>query len=119
MFDTLFHYPGVLARHSEGPLANEREQFLSHCARGGAAHSTLMCTATELLQIARRIHLDDNGSLTLTEVEAAAKDWVEHQQRHHRIKTARFSRERFIQTALAWLRFLGRVEEPQKVPRFR
>jgi integrase/recombinase XerD len=116
MFDTLFHYPRVLARHCEGPSANERERFLSHCASGGAAHSTLVRLASELLLIARRIKLDDDRSIPLTEVEAAADRWVRYQQRHHRVRTARFSRERFIQTAAAWLRFLGRLQEMQEAP---
>ena len=116
MFDILFHYPRVLARHCEGPSANERERFLSHCASGGAAHSTLVRLASELLLIARRIKLDDNRSIPWTEIEAAADRWVRYQQRHHRIRTARFSQERFIQTALAWLRFLERLQEPQEAP---
>jgi hypothetical protein len=29
MFDTLFHYPRVLARHCEGPAANERSLYLA------------------------------------------------------------------------------------------
>jgi hypothetical protein len=32
MFDTLFKYPRVLARHREGPVADARERFLAHCA---------------------------------------------------------------------------------------
>jgi hypothetical protein len=55
MFDTLFHYPRVLERHRTGPAADERERFLAYCASGGAAHSTLLCLAPELLVIAQRI----------------------------------------------------------------
>ncbi len=116
MFDTLFHYPRVLARHCEGPAANDRERFLAHCASGGAAHSTLLGLAPELLVIARRIELDGSQSIPLVEIEAAADRWVAYQRRHHRVRTARFSRERFIQTAAAWFRFLGRLQEPQEEP---
>lgn len=116
MFDTLFHYPRVLARHCEGPAANDRERFLAHCASGGAAHSTLLSLAPELLVIARRIELDGGQSIPLVEIEAAADRWVAYQRRHHRIRTARFCRERFIQTATAWLRFLGRLQETQDEP---
>ena len=34
MFETLFHYPRVLARHCEGPAAQERDRFLFHSANG-------------------------------------------------------------------------------------
>jgi integrase/recombinase XerD len=54
MFSTLFHYPRVLARHRNGPSANDRERYLAHCAQGGAAHSTL-------LWVFRSIVTDDSG----------------------------------------------------------
>ena len=116
MFDTLFHYPRVLARHVDGPSSSDRERFLAHCASGGAAHSTLLGLAPELLVVARRIALDDDRSISLTEVEMAADRWVRYQRRHHRNHGGRFSRDRFIQTASAWLRFLGRLQEPQTEP---
>jgi integrase/recombinase XerD len=62
MFGTLLHYPRVLARHRNGPSADDRERFLAHCAQGGAAHSTLLGLAPEPLAISRRIVLD-NGQL--------------------------------------------------------
>ena len=41
MFNTLFHYPRVLARHRQGPSAQARERYLTHCANQGAARNTL------------------------------------------------------------------------------
>lgn len=116
MFDVLFHYPRVLARHSEGPAANERERYLVNCASAGAARSTLLGLAPELLVVARRIELEDGRSITLAEVEAAADRWVVYQRRNHRVRLARFCRERFVYTATAWLRFLGRLQEPEENP---
>src|SRR5471030_2890317 len=113
MFSTLFHYPRVLARHRNGPSANDRERYLAHCAQGGAAHSTLLGLAPELLAISRRIALDKGRLIPSAEVEMAADRWVRYQRRHKRILAGRFSRERFIQTATAWLRFLERLQEQQ------
>jgi site-specific recombinase XerD len=113
MFGTLFHYPRVLARHRNGPSADDRERYLAHCAQGGAAHSTLLGLAPELLAISRHIALDNGRLIPSAEVEVAADRWVRYQRRHQRILTGRFSRERFIQTATAWLRFLGRLQEQQ------
>jgi hypothetical protein len=39
MFDQLFHYPRVLARHQNAPKLIEREQFLQHCVTGNQAAS--------------------------------------------------------------------------------
>ena len=116
MFDTLFHYPRVLARHCEGPAAKERELYLANYASGGAAHSTLLGLAPELLVIARRIDLDGERSIPFSEIEAAADCWVECQRRLHRVRLANFSKARFIRTATAWLRFLGRLVEPEEKP---
>ena len=41
MFETLFKYPRVLARHREGPVADARERFLNHCAEQGLARAGL------------------------------------------------------------------------------
>jgi hypothetical protein len=86
-------------------------EILAHCAQGGAAHSTLVSLAPELLAISQRIALDNGRLIPSAEVEIAADRWVRYQRRNQRILTGRFSRERFIQTATAWLRFLGRLQE--------
>lgn len=39
MFDRLFQYPRVLARHRNAPLGAERERFLQRCADQGIGHS--------------------------------------------------------------------------------
>ena len=39
MFDSLFKYPRVLTRHREGPVADARERFLTHCAEQGLMES--------------------------------------------------------------------------------
>ena len=116
MFDTLFHYPRVLARHRDGPAAQERDRFLIHSASSGAARGTLLHLASELLVVARRIDLSGSRPIALEEVEAAAERWVRHQRRHRRIRDPRFSQQRFVQTATDWLRFVGRLEAPREKP---
>lgn len=112
MFDTLFHYPSVLARHSEGPFAVEREQYLQFCASGGTAQSTLLGMASELLVIASRIDLTGSRIVSMAEICIAADQWVGYQRRQHHITSIKYSRERFIYTATSWCRFLGRLEYP-------
>ena len=114
MFDTLFHYPGVFKRHCEGPAAKERALYLANYASGGAAHSTLLGLAPELLVIAQRIELDSERSIPFAEIEVAADRWVDCQRRHRRVRLANFSKARFVRTAAAWLRFLGRVTIPRQ-----
>ena len=48
MFETLFQYPAVVARHRSGPFAEARERFLNFCASQGFARATLLVYAREL-----------------------------------------------------------------------
>lgn len=116
MFNTLYRYPSVAARHSEGPSAPERGRFLIHCANEGMARATLLNLASEMLIIARRINIEGGRLIDAAEVEAAADCWIRYQRRHHQISGSRFSRERFIGTATAWLRFLGQLQPLNEKP---
>jgi hypothetical protein len=72
MFETLFCYPRVLARHRAGPAAEERDRFLAHQAQVGAAPKSLLRLASELLLVARRIDVSGPTVITPREIEAAA-----------------------------------------------
>jgi len=48
MFETLFKYPRVVARHRTGRSAEARELFLKHCLSQGLAGATLLRHAREL-----------------------------------------------------------------------
>lgn len=114
MFEILFQYPRVLARHRDGPWAPERDRFLTHRASVGCAPKTLSYLASELLLVARHIDIGGDAKIGSEVVEAAAQRWVRYQRRHHRVRDARFCRQRFVQTATDWLRFLERLELPPR-----
>jgi integrase/recombinase XerD len=116
MFDILFHYPRVLARHLDGPSAQERDQFLNHRASAGCAPQTLSHLASELLLVARKMDLSGNTKIGSEDIKAAADRWVRHQRGHHRIRDPRYCRQRFVQTATDWLRFLGRLQPTPPKP---
>ena len=118
MFETLFKYPRVLARHREGPVADARERFLTHCAEQGLARESLLRTAREVLIIAKHIDLTTGTAISIHDVEAAADRWDAYQQRRYRLRGSALegSRQLFIQKALPWLRFLGRLEQPDNEP---
>jgi site-specific recombinase XerD len=107
MFETLYRYSRVLVRHLEGPAAEERDRFVTHCVEAGAARESVLHLASELLLVAQRLDIDGTRAVTPEEIGSAA---VRHQRRHGRIRTARFSRQRFVQVATDWLCFLGRLE---------
>lgn len=109
MFERLFRYPKVLARHAEAPFATERERFLQHCADQGMAYETLIGKANELLVITRRLDLSA-AKVTREHIYMAAERWARHQRRRGRCHGLRWPRERFTQVATDWLAFMGRLE---------
>ena len=113
MFETLFKYPRVLARHRAGPSAEARERFLSHCVSQGLAHATLLRHARELLVIAERIDITMGETIGSPAIEAAADRWAREQHHRQRAQGLQWSRRLFVQTATNWLHFSGRLEEPQ------
>jgi integrase/recombinase XerD len=117
MFEDLFVYPKVLARHRAGPSADARKQFLAHCAGYGAARGTLLRLANELLVVAERIDINSGKTISLADVEAAAESWTRYQRKRGRAHGKRWPRVLFIQVATAWLRFLGCLEERSAEPK--
>lgn len=109
MFETLFKHPSVLARHRDGPAADERHRFLIHRANEGLSRSTLLRIARDLLVIAKNVDVTKViGSQTLV---VATGKWARRQQHRHLGHGPRRSRELFLQLGPSWLRFLGRLQE--------
>jgi len=113
MFDTLFRYPAIVARHQRAPFAEARERFLSHCYDQDMAHATLQRRAQELLVVAERIDITVGEEIGPSVIEAAADRWAREQRKRKRAHGLRRSRELFIHTAKDWLQFLGRLEAPK------
>ena len=114
MFETLFKYPRVVARHRAGPSAEARERFLKHCVGQGLAGATLLRHARELLVIAERIDITAGDAIGSPAIEAAADRWAREQQDRHRAQAlAVVARDSSSKRPRTGLHFLGRLEEPQ------
>ena len=113
MFETLFKYHRVVARHRTGPFAEAREQFLKHCANQGLAGATLLRHARELLVIAERIDITNGETVGTPTIEAAADRWAREQHDRYRVQEVQWSRKLFVQTTMNWLNFLRGLDEPQ------
>jgi site-specific recombinase XerD len=117
MFEQLFKQPCALSRQRNAPLASERASFLAQRAEDGAALSTQVGLARELLVVVQELDLANNYLITPLAIGAAADHWARHQKRRHRAHTVRWSRIFFQQTATDWLRFLGRLSIPELEPK--
>lgn len=112
MFETLFRYPAIVARHRDGPCAEDRERFLEYRSSQGLASTTLQRNAQELLVVAERIDVRNGLFIGLAAIEKAAEQWARQQLQRKRARGTRWPRQLFVQTAMDWLRFLGRLEAP-------
>lgn len=119
MFEQLFERPHALARHRNGPLADERRRYLAHCADQQMARRTLHGIAVFTLAVARYLRLADRPGerITRAEIEAAADRWVQRHPRPPVLRHPRLARLRFTSCATRWLTFLGWLQTPPVAPR--
>ena len=118
MFEVLFTRPQLLARHRNGPLAEQRRRYLADCAQRGMRVPTLLVLADYLLTIAQYLRLDKKGDelIPLSGLKAAAVRWANRRPRPADKQGRRFSERRFLRNARRWLQFMGRLEQPAAVP---
>jgi len=114
MLNTLFAYSKVRARHQNAPLAAQRDAYLKRLADLGSPKSTLQRWACMLLVVIRRLDLPERRTerVSAPQVRRVARLWAKQQQQRGRAKQQKWSETLFVQTATAWLQFLGRLQEP-------
>jgi site-specific recombinase XerD len=97
MFEMLFTDPGTIARHRSGPLVDERNRYLRHCASLGATLHTQRNRARALLWIAEALprHGPVNG---LQLAEFISK---------HRPQVAARTAANLVNIGRPWLKFIG------------
>lgn len=118
MFDQLFQEPSALARHRDGPLAEERRRYLIHCAEQRMALQTLCEVATYTLVIANALRLAERPDdlIARVEIEVGADLWARRHP-HAPLRRPRvWSRYRFARHATRWLSFLGRLQPVATAP---
>lgn len=114
MFEQLFTYQGVLSRHRDAPLVEERERYLATRAAGGLAPATLQNLAQELRIIAQMLEFPADGAVNAAAISTAADRWMQSQACGPHAQDRQGPRLRFIRVATQWLRFLGRLDEPEE-----
>ena len=115
MFETLFDSADVLARHRDGPFAEDRHRFLEHRRREGFSLGKLREYARMLLWIAGELDASPGRSMTMEQIRLAAGRWW-HFKRHFDLRPRHgpHPRTAFIKLAESWFRFLGRFSEAPK-----
>ncbi len=119
MFDRLFQKPHALARQQNGPLAEERRRYLTHCAEQEMAVLTLRAIAIYTLVVAKALRLADRPGefITRNEIEVEAERWANRRPRPPTMRIFHHARRAFKGHAIRWLTFLGRLQLPAAVQR--
>jgi len=110
MFKKLFHYPRVISRHVNAPLAQARNTFLSHLASRGTPGSTLLRYARLLRVISTLLGDEIPRPITRRAIRQCAQRWARRQRRRGRATTLKWPRDNFQQVACAWCSFMGWLE---------
>ena len=116
MFKKLFHYPQVIARHANAPLAEARKAFLAHLDSRGTPRSTLLRYARQLRVISTTLGRKAGGPITRQTISRHARHWARRQRQQGRAQTLKWSGAHFQQVASAWFSFLGQLGEPASPP---
>jgi hypothetical protein len=113
MFETIFKHRSTIARHEQGPMAEERYRYLTDLARRETPAGYVYQKAEYVYWVARRLKLTPNLPVSPKQIDAAAERWA-HRNRpgHIQAKGPRGPRRLFRMVAREWLRFLGRLSSP-------
>ena len=113
MFEKLFRRPDTVEAYSSAPLADERLSFLHHLRASGARTVTLRHHACSQLRLIRLLELTEAQSVSVVRIEAAVRS-AEGGSVFPGQASASVIRA-FVGHAVRWMRFLGRLEEPEAV----
>ena len=118
MFEQLVKTARVVERYRSAPFAREREQYLEHLQESGHSHGRLKRINLLLLAAADRVKTSSHTPIPMIEVSKAADQWAGQTARRFGTlpRSVDLAKNDFVSTASGWLRFLGRLEEPDPTP---
>ena len=109
MFETLVCTDLALARHRAGPLAEERNRYLRHCADQGGARESLRSKARAILRVAERMSPEDLGHVDASRLHEIACRSTSADT------TAATTVATLVNCARPWLKYLDWWHEPVRL----
>lgn len=114
MFEQIF-FPRTVKIYRAAPLLEQRERYLTHLRGTGASRVTLRICANFQLAVVRLMNLKDGDRVGFSQIEAAADAWARPKARRCDRSATVEARANFVGQAARWLRFLGWLDEVEKV----
>lgn len=112
MFEAIF-FPRTAEKYRAARLAEPRAQFLRHLNELGARRTTLRKNANDQLSLVRLLDLQEGDRVSVPQIEAAAAIWALPKGHRYAGTASSNARAHFIGRGIQWLRFLGRLDEPE------
>ena len=116
MFETLFVDPTTVERYRAAPLCAERVRYLEHCRDSGFAQDTLEKVARNQLRLVLLLDMRGRDPVTVSQIEAAAETWSRPGMLRSCFAGSPVAKSEFVYHMRGWLRYLGRLEEPEEPP---
>jgi site-specific recombinase XerD len=113
MFEEIF-FPRTAERYRAAPLVEQRERYLIHLRKTGARRQTLRKCANDQLSLVRLLKLKEGSRVRLSQIEAVTVIWSQPKGRRCNRSASSKAKVRFVTHAVRWLRFLGRLDEPER-----
>ena len=113
MFEEIF-FPRAAERYRAAPLVEQRERYLVHLTETGARRTTLRKCANDQLSLVRLLKLKEGSRVRPSQIEAVAAIWSQPKARRCDRSASPKARTRFVNHAVRWLRFLGRLDEAER-----
>ena len=117
MIEELFKRPSTLARYQNGPLADERAEFLRHCTEAGYSVSMRRKIAWILLFVASSLDLGQ-GNVTTQAIALAVSNRTRCKRASNPAQESAWTRQMFIHFATEWVRYMGRLQQTPKTQNF-
>ena len=114
MIESIFVRQCAIAKHKEGPLLNEREEYLLHLAREEKCQTSIQGTAMILMDVIRVMNMTSMRQVNMNEINLAAELWAGEELIHRRQLGCKTSARRFIRAARGWFRYHGLLIQAAK-----
>lgn len=115
MFEKLYKRPRTIQKYRAAPLCQERVRYLEHRAASGYALNSVTKLANVQLHLVQILDLRNEGKISVSRVEMAAKAWARLDIHWYGRPASPAATRWFQGQAFGWFRFLGWLEEPDRV----
>lgn len=113
MMEVLIKRPTTLARYLGAPLAEERDNFLKHCAQVGYSPSMLKKISWVIWAVAEYIGID-HGKVTMQDIRIAVDHRTRFKRQSTQTKESKSTRQMLIHFATEWARHMGCLGQAAK-----